>query len=719
MIKIGLPRAMSYYYLYPFLKTLITELGGEVILSKPTTKATLDKMSVCPTDEPCLAVKLYFSHVKQLIDEDCEYIFIPRVISVEAGNFCCPKIIGIADMITNTFDIGERILAPRIDMNNKQQMVEDLQHMAKCLGFKKNKVVDIFDKSWNFQKNFSKFMVDNQLTTEEAYEILDGNSSIDHYKEYEEKNESMPAIGVIGHPYVLYEWVSHNLIQRFRQYGKVFTPEMVDKKQIQDQMKQIYEGEKLWNFEAQVLGSALYLMKNRLVDRLVLVGLFECGPESIVEAYIEEEADRLGIPLLKLSLDEQTGEAGLVTRIEAFMDTEIENSVEKFDVVNKPFHPQRVLLREKPIVGFPTMGQLDIVIDSILKECGVETMKPPALSRRSIELGKELAPEFVCLPLTATLGQMIEMLELGANSFLMVSGKGRCRLGWYAQIQELLLKRKGIPFNMMIVDSPFPLRKNGLNFFNTIKHVTNGARFDKVIKSLALGYHKLEMLENAEAICRRIRAYESQRGQIDQVFNLLRTGIDQVSDYRAVTKLYKNFIEESETIKLENIDPLRVALVGEIWVLLEPFVNMEIEKFLGSRENIRVIVERELTVSHWLQGNVLHTKKAIKRAKEIQKAAAPYLTEYVGGHGRESVGLTGLASQEGVDGVVHLMPFTCMPEIVAHNILTQASDKLDIPVLSFIISDQTGEAGFETRVEAFLELLLERKFEKTYPMGWL
>lgn len=718
MIKIGLPRAMSYYYLYPFFKTLISELGGEVILSKPTTKATLEEMSICPTDEPCLAVKLYFSHVKQLIDEDCEYIFIPRLISVEEGNFCCPKIIGIADMITNTFDIGERVLSPRIDMSNKQQMLEDLHYIAERLGFKKNKVIEVFDKSWKFQEDFSKFMVENELTTEEAYAILDRKLGIDNYKKHEEDKEQVPVIGVIGHPYVLYEWVSHNLIQRFRQYGKVFTPEMVDKKHIKDQMKQIYEGEKLWHFEAQVLGSALYLMKNRLIDRLVLVGLFECGPESIVEAYIEEEADRLGIPLLKLFLDEQTGEAGLVTRIEAFMDTDIQNLGEEVTVVHKPFHAEKVLLREKPIVGFPAMGQLDIVIDSILKECGVETVKPPALSRRSIELGKELAPEFVCLPLTATLGQMIEMLELGANSFLMVSGKGRCRLGWYAQIQELLLKRKGLSFNMMIIDSPFPLRKNGLSFFNTIKQVTNGARFDRVIKSLALGYHKLEVLENAQAVCRRIRAYESQRGQIDQVFNLLRAGIDQASDYRTVTKLYKNFMEETETIRLEDTDPLKIALVGEIWVLLEPFVNMEIEKFLGSRENIRVVVERELTVSHWLQGNILYTTKALKRAKEIQKAASPYLKEYVGGHGRESIGLTALASQEGVDGVIHLMPFTCMPEIVAHNILTQASDKLDIPVLSFIISDQTGEAGFETRLEAFLELLLERRFEKTYPMGW-
>lgn len=718
MIKIGLPRAMSYYYLYPFFKTLISELGGEVILSRLTTKATLEEMSVCPTDEPCLAVKLYFSHVKQLIDEGCEYIFIPRLISVEEGNFCCPKIIGIADMVTNTFDIGERVLSPRIDMSNKQQMVEDLHYIAKRLGFKKNKVIEVLDKSWKFQKDFSKFMVDNKLTTEEAYAILDRKSGLDHYKEHEEDKEQVPAIGVIGHPYVLYEWVSHNLIQRFRQYGKVFTPEMVDKKHIKDQMKQIYEGEKLWHFEAQMLGSALYLMKNRLIDRLVLVGLFECGPESIVEAYIEEEADRLGIPLLKLFLDEQTGEAGLVTRIEAFMDTDIQSLEEEVAVVHKPFHTEKVLLREKPIVGFPAMGQLDIVIDSILKECGVETVKPPALSTRSIELGKELAPEFVCLPLTATLGQMIEMLELGANSFLMVSGKGRCRLGWYAQIQELLLKRKGLSFNMMIIDSPFPLRKNGLSFFNTIKQVTNGARFDRVIKSLALGYHKLEVLENAQAVCRRIRAYESRRGQIDQVFNLLRAGIDQASDYRTVTKLYNNFMEETETIKLEDTNPLKVALVGEIWVLLEPFVNMEIEKFLGSRENIRVVVERELTVSHWLQGNILYTKKAVKRGKEIQKAASPYLKEYVGGHGRESVGLTALASQEGVDGVIHLMPFTCMPEIVAHNILTQASDKLDIPVLSLIISDQTGEAGFETRLEAFLELLLERRFEKTYPMGW-
>ena len=91
------------------------------------------------------------------------------------------------------------------------------------------------------------------------------------------------------------------------------------------------------------------------------------------------------------------------------------------------------------------------------------------------------------------------------------------------------------------------------------------------------------------------------------------------------------------------------------------------------------------------------------------EAAWPYLRESVGGHGLETVGQTILAPSEGMDGVIHLYPFTCMPEIVAQNILVQGTRALDIPLLTIIASEQTGEAGVETRIEAFLELLAERR----------
>jgi predicted nucleotide-binding protein (sugar kinase/HSP70/actin superfamily) len=66
-----------------------------------------------------------------------------------------------------------------------------------------------------------------------------------------------------------------------------------------------------------------------------------------------------------------------------------------------------------------------------------------------------------------------------------------------------------------------------------------------------------------------------------------------------------------------------------------------------------------------------------------------------------------------MDGIIHVFPFTCMPEIVAQNIQVKVSKELDNPVLTQIISEQTGEAGYQTRLEAFLDVLLERREYKT------
>jgi predicted nucleotide-binding protein (sugar kinase/HSP70/actin superfamily) len=88
----------------------------------------------------------------------------------------------------------------------------------------------------------------------------------------------------------------------------------------------------------------------------------------------------------------------------------------------------------------------------------------------------------------------------------------------------------------------------------------------------------------------------------------------------------------------------------------------------------------------------------------------PYLKRDVGGDGWESVGEKVVYAQEGYDGVVHLAPFTCMPEIVAQNIML--STKEDIPVLTVLYDEQMAKPGMITRLEAFVDLLKFRRRRK-------
>ena len=128
-----------------------------------------------------------------------------------------------------------------------------------------------------------------------------------------------------------------------------------------------------------------------------------------------------------------------------------------------------VLAPEEIVVGFPSMGHLDIAIRNFLGAFNMRTVPTPRTTAMCVQLGREIAPEFVCFPFTATLGQMRYMLDHGANTLVMVGGKGYCRLGWYAQVQERLLRNLGYDFQLVIVESPLPLKTRWPAFSRMLK----------------------------------------------------------------------------------------------------------------------------------------------------------------------------------------------------------------------------------------------------------
>lgn len=713
MLTVGFPRAMAYYYLYPFFKTFTETLGAELVVSPPTTKSTLGKMEFCPTDEPCVAVKLLFAHVKELLDKNVDRILVPCLVSVEPDNFCCPKFIGIPYMVQNAVPNGTQVLIPRIDLYREDTTwQESFVTVARHLGVaSKEKALRALKEASRVQRRFDRLIAEKRMTIENAFHLYDKGELFSETTPASRLEEpDRPTIGVVGHPYILYDAISLDIIGRAEEYGRVLTAEMVPPDAARKEMDAIAEGERLWSFEAQVLGAALYFLRNRLVDRLILVGSFECGPESIIESYVEEEARRHGIPFLLITLDEHTGEAGIVTRIEAFMDVLPEEMPRETAAGKAPAAKAFPgTLPERMVVGLPSMGHLDLAIRSALAECGVDSIPTPHASKEILELGKALSPEFVCLPFVITLGQMRYLLERGATHIMMVGGKGKCRLGWYAQIQEQLLRNLGHDFEMIIIDSPLPLADRWSKFRGAIKEATGHATWWRVVKALYAGYHRIAAIDRAERECHRIRAFERKQGSVDRLFNRFVRAVERAPDSPAVHKLLREFLGEAGAIETEDTNPIRVRIVGEIWVVLESYVNLHLERMLGRSEDPRIWVDREISVTGWFHQHLFPNREALARRDVIKAAARPYLGTEVGGHGHVSIGLTALAKEENIDGVIHLMPFTCMPEIVAQNILVRLSRKFDVPVLTFILTDQTGEAGFETRVEAFLDILKERK----------
>ena len=702
-MRVGIPRAMGYYYLYPFFSTLLRELGAEPVLSPATTKATLERMDVCPTDEPCLAVKLYFSHADALARrDDIDFLFMPIIAQVDKS-WCCPKFIGIPDMTRNGLRLPhERVCLPVIDYAaDDREMLLAIQPLATRLGTTDpRRLLRAISCARTAQQKFRHLCVTEQLTTPEAYQRLQQPCE----PTVAAPPDNRPIIALIGHPYLIYEYVSLGMIDYLRQYGRIVTAEMVDPHDTAAQMATIDEGHRLWPFEAMLLGSALHLLRSKQAEKILLVGSFECGPESIIENYIEAEAEAQGIPLMMLALDEHSGEAGLMTRLEAFMDTDKTSGHET--TAPPPLLP---FTQEEMVLGFPSMGHLDLAIRAVVESCGVRTVHTPRTTQACIQLGKEIAPEFVCFPFIATLGQMRYMLERGANTLLMVGGKGYCRLGWYAQVQERLLRNIGHNFDLCIVESPFPLLKNGRNFAQLLQKITGGASWRRILSAFHFGYEKLAVMDRADQLAMHLRAFEREQGLTNRLMDRFFRQISQAADYRTLHKLEIDFQQACAAIEQEETNPIHVGIAGEIWVILEQIVTRDLERWLGARNRPRVRVHREHNASDWFRARVLHHPGAVRQEQRLIRAAQPWLSHWVGGHGQLTVGEMALAGEDGRDGMIHVFPFTCMPEIIAQNIIVSMAETLDMPVLTYIVSEQTGEAGMETRLESFLDLLEERR----------
>ncbi|MCL6615059.1 MAG: CoA protein activase, partial [Firmicutes bacterium] len=143
-----------------------------------------------------------------------------------------------------------------------------------------------------------------------------------------------------------------------------------------------------------------------------------------------------------------------------------------------------------------------------------------------------------------------------------------------------------------------------------------------------------------------------------------------------------------------------------IYMVLEPAVNFALERRLGE-EGVEVV--RRLYLSRWLGEQLRRCLWLGSSRLRDRELARPYLGHPVGGHGLESVAQAVEAGVNRLDGMIHLAPFTCMPEIVAGSVLPMVGQDLGLPILRLSLDEHTAEAGILTRVEAFLDLAARRR----------
>ncbi|MDP4181600.1 MAG: acyl-CoA dehydratase activase-related protein [Bacillota bacterium] len=357
-------------------------------------------------------------------------------------------------------------------------------------------------------------------------------------------------------------------------------------------------------------------------------------------------------------------------------------------------------------ITFPHAGEYYVVFKDLMTNLGFEVVVPPPTSQRTLDLGVKYAPAQACLPFKITLGNLIEGIEKGADVVGMIGGKtGICRLAYYSEMYQKILADNGYSVDLLAV-------KVKKEFWDNLKKHQPELTFRQFIKTIRSFWRKLILFELIREKSLELRPYEVKKGDCTRIKRSFLQELEQTTDLSALKALRHKIIKGFASIPIdENRKVIKIGLVGEFFLLIDQFSTMNMEEFLG---NNGILLKYSLSFSEFFIGSLKQKRFLDKylptHNHKVYQFAKEYITRPIGGHGRETIGEAVVFRQKGYDGVIHLYPFSCMPEVVAGSITSKVSVDWQIPILSICMDEHTGQAGFQTRLEAFTDMIKRKKF---------
>mgnify|MGYP000947012737 CR=1 FL=1 len=356
-------------------------------------------------------------------------------------------------------------------------------------------------------------------------------------------------------------------------------------------------------------------------------------------------------------------------------------------------------------ITFPHMGNVSLAAKALCDGLGIDYVIPPKNSKSSLEIGSLYSPEEICLPFKLMIGNYIQSIEQGADTIIITGSCGPCRMGEYCEMQMKLLKHLGYNLEFIVIDAPTDIGiKELFKRIDKLASKSNKKLFNKY-KALRDALQVINLIDEIESTAHEAAGYEKIRGESKNLLNSCKEEALLSKYPEEMIKILKKYREKINHISVDiNKNPLKIAIVGEIFTVIEPFSNLYIEDKLM---DYGICSYRNLTPSWWVKNTALLLTKL--NSLDIKRASKKYLPLYIGGHARECIGEAVLAHEKGCDGAIQIFPMGCMPEIVSKSILPSISNDLDFPIMTLVVDEMTGEAGFVTRVEAFIDLLERRR----------
>lgn len=317
-MRVGIPKSLMYYKLFPLWKTFLQELGMEVVTSDNKVHQIVRK-GVPFFEDSCLPLKLLIPHSQSLVGK-VDALFLPRLISLDGHYILCPKFRGIPDVlqlaIKDKLEIWEGVIDLR---QGKKGLHAFFIDMAKRVGIDLKKVRQAYQRGEGYYQAFNRELTDriNTLRTEEIFELdvpLRSTAELDYRF----------TVAFIGRPYNLFDtFINKDLFTLAKGWGiQIVTSNIIPfhekERRVSPLSKEIY-----WETAREMVGSILYFAEHGNVDGIVFVTSFKCGIDALMQEFLKRTVGmnkKENIPFMTLTFDEHTTVEGIRTRLEAFLD---------------------------------------------------------------------------------------------------------------------------------------------------------------------------------------------------------------------------------------------------------------------------------------------------------------------------------------------------------------------------------------------------------------
>jgi len=702
--EIGIPRSLIVYELFPFFYEFLKQLGFKPVLSQPTTRQTIENGAELSTADTCLPVKVALGQIQYLLDKGIKSLFIPSVITMPLQDkifprsYVCPYVQSSPYFARATFASDVKVYSPYLHFDRGTAGIEEsLILFGREVGKSKKAVKAAIKKAITYWSEVQRKITDL------GREVL--------------KNHNDIAFVVCSRPYNGYDLgMNLNLPKKFRDLGILSIPIdflELDYKSIEHDFGNMY-----WHYGQRIMAAAEMISKD---ERLFPVYLsnFACGPDSFLTRFFKEKlGDK---PMLLMEIDEHSGDAGFITRSEAFLDS-IKGAQRTGG--SRKINPRSEVKQGRKIF-VPYMCDGARVLASAMKHSGIDAEVLPPPDEESINIGRQYTSGRECIPAIITAGDMVKKTRSpnfrpDQSGFFMAQGSGPCRFGQYYRLHRIILDDLGLH------DVPIYAPNQGPSLFDDLGHMG--------IKFLASAWDGICAIDGLEVRARMTRPYEKKPGRTDFVYQ---RALDEVcrlvQNGRGITSCLEQARKEFDGIEVNGARKPRIGIVGEIYVRSQPFSNnFVIDKLeeLGCEVALPSIGEWFLYLNftrvrncRWFRQyrRVIFTKIFDQYMKYRQKKifrilgldqetpvlkvldrASAYMHSTMEGEAVMTVGKTLDFIKEEFSGVVNIMPFTCMPGNTVTTIYKKIKeDYSDFPLFNLSV-DGLDHAVDAMRLETFV-----------------